>query len=148
MCIRDRSFTVGSAIGGERDLQSEILSGTGGEDASIRTDTGRLLLETDVTSQGEYTVTWDGLDGTGAGLDETGLGGQDLTAIGGTTGLGQGISLTDIAVDQPGAIVTVRVYTSPTQFSESVVNNIPVGMSDLFLPFSGTGANAFAAAGG
>ncbi len=133
----EESHVAPEAIGGERDLSAAFTAGTAGE-VTIRTTSGNLLLNPDVLNIGTYTVTWDGPDGTGAGLDPTGLGGIDLTEIGGIPGLGRGLVLNDLFVDQAGAVMRLRVYTDAANFSEAVVTIAPLTVTNLYIPFEGT----------
>jgi hypothetical protein len=135
------NFAAGAAIGGNREFTAAFISGPDGQEVSVRTEMGALLVNPDVGSQGQYSVIWDG--GAG-GFDPTGLG-VDLTAGGGS-----GFCLADVLVDQAGGSITLRVYTDGTNFSEATINTItPLSTLNFFVPFSGTGGDAtFSAASG
>jgi uncharacterized repeat protein (TIGR01451 family) len=130
-------------IGGERDLFVE-LTATGGADNVELTVSGNVLtINPTVAAQGQYIVTWDGDDDDGATTDFTGLGGVDLT----DSGNSHGIVLENTLFDQAGGSVTLRVYTSATDFSELEINVPDSTTTDLFFNFDdftvagGTGAD-------
>ncbi len=136
----DAVFSAAEAIGGERDFEVELTSGDPLTEVQIQTLGGQLDFGTpNIQPLGTYKVTWDGPDAVGAGLDATGLGNIDLTEIDGVTGQGKGLCLTGVQFDQLGAMITVRVYTSGSQFSEATIGSVPAfSTNNYFIPFSGT----------
>ncbi len=122
----EETFVAADAIGGERELVAELTSGMTDDIVSIRTATGRLLVNPDFGAIGTYSVIWDGTaDAPGGGVDPTGLGGVDLTEVGGVTGLGAGFSLEDVGFDQSGATIRLRVYSDAGNVSQAVLTGIP-----------------------
>ena len=118
----EETFVAADAIGGERELVAELTSGMTDDIVSIRTATGRLLVNPDFGAIGTYSVIWDGTaDAPGGGVDPTGLGGVDLTEVGGVTGLGAGFSLEDVGFDQSGATIRLRVYSDAGNVSQAVL---------------------------
>ncbi len=145
----EESFNAPDAIGGERELVAELTAGMTDDIVSIRTVTGRLLVNPDFGAIGRYAVIWDGDgDAPGGGVDPTGLGGVDLTEVNGVTGLGQGFALEDVAFDQAGATIRLRVYTDAGSSSQAVLTDIPALVTnnffvnfDDFNTLSGNGAD-------
>ncbi len=135
-------FAATNAIADIRKLTAEFLSGPAGQTVAIRTDMQTLLVNPDIGSIGKYTVTWDGSLGA---FDPTGLGGIDLMANDGV-----GFCLNEVMVDQPGGSLTVRVYSSATEFSEATIESLtPLVDQGYFLSFSDADGDAqFAPAGG
>lgn len=147
-------FTAADAIGNQRDLRVSYDSGPAGTKVEMRSDGfGKLRINPDDDVQGTYVVTWDGVDTANtdlvAGLQPTGLGGVDLTAVGGESGRGTGICFPSITVDHPGGSLTLQVYTDATHFSEAVISSLPDNVDNsYFIPFTGTNAGiGFVAAG-
>lgn len=71
------------ALGGERDLLLERLSGTAEATASVDPGgTGLLFFENAVGGQSAVTIVWDGIDGDAETVDPSGLGNVDLTELG------------------------------------------------------------------
>jgi len=136
--------TFADVLGGQRDFTAQILTFSSTfENVSMFNDGGFLFVNPDFNSTGRYTVTWDGLDAPGDGLNHTGLRnagvGVDLTAVGGVTGIGTGICIHDAQFDEPNAIIRVRVYTDANNFSEAIITNVPQDISqDIFIPFTGS----------
>lgn len=135
-------------IGGERELIVDKTSVDG--EVSLTVDdptlTNRLSFDSLRGGQGPRRIVWDGADGDGNVIDDTGLGGVNLASN------AEGIQIQLIA-DLPGSNATVRVYTSDgaagtaTRFSTATIP-IPSTtnggtQSAEFLPFS-----SFTATGG
>ncbi len=96
-------------------------------------------MNPDFNATGHYVTTWDGPDTPGFGVDHEGLGGVDLTLLGGVSGRATGVCLHDVQFDQPGGIVKFRVYTDFNNFSEATISNIPAFEAiDYFIPFDGS----------
>lgn len=78
------------------------------------------------------------MDTAGGGLNHTGLGNVDLTAVNNVTAVGTGICIHDAEFDEPNGIIRLRVHTDSTHFSEAAIANIPENTrQDFFIPFSG-----------
>jgi hypothetical protein len=102
----------------------------------LRSTSGVLLVNPDFSSTGRYTVEWDGADTPAASLNPTGLGGVDLTAIDGQSGVGVGLALPEAQFDQPGGIIRLRVYSDANHWSEASLSAIPPFVQQiLFFPF-------------
>ena len=135
----EENFAAAEAIGGERDFLVELTSGQDGDTVRLRAGAGVLRVNPDFNATGRYITTWDGPDTPGLGVDHDGLGGVDLTLLGGVSGRATGICLHDVQFDQPGGIIQFRVYTDANNFSEATISNIPAFQaSDYFIPFSGS----------
>ncbi len=137
-------FTAAEALGGQRDLTASIDSGIMGDTVAVRTAGGQLLVNPDVSAVGKYTVTWDGVDTASDDLSFS-LGGIDLT----DNNAGAGIRIGGVMVDQPNAILRLRVYTDADNFSQVAITSIDALVaSDFAIPFvdDGDGFN-FVAAG-
>jgi hypothetical protein len=130
---------MSSAIGGERDLLVELMSGVG--EVSLRSNAfGVEVLQYDTTSgvTGRGLVTWDGVDFSASETPALGLGNVDLTDGGQATGL-----LLQLGVDQTGTGESLHFRffrDSTTEYSEGSVE-IPVtggtATGTAFLPFEG-----------
>jgi len=99
-------FNVGGGIvGGERDIEIVRTLGT----LEVKADAGAgiggvFAFSQDILTQGNATLTYDGVDGS-TGLDTTGLGGVDLTEGGLNTVFALGGATSDL-----GGTVIVTVY--------------------------------------
>lgn len=102
------------AIGGERDLFVELTSGGPGETVTFDSQAGRLMFDSTGSAQGEFTAVYDGDDNDATTTAFTGLGGEDLTDSGASTGL-----QIRVRADQANATVRVRVYTDATNYSDA-----------------------------
>ncbi len=140
-------------IGGERDLLVEKTSVNGRVQMSVNDPLlpGFLSFDSIQTGSGRRVVSWDGIDGDATQIDDTGLGGIDLTSGGEATGL-----QLQIGADRGDGTVTIRLYSddgvagTATRFSTAVVPIPDTGGtadSAEFVPFtafeatSGGGAN-------
>ncbi|MBI2481691.1 MAG: hypothetical protein HYV60_24510, partial [Planctomycetia bacterium] len=133
------------ALGGERDLLVEYISGA--FDAELRASnvSSSLIISSDTGTVGNYTAVWDGTDGDAVNVSATGLGGVDLTAA----GVADRLQLL-IGADQNGVALTINVYTDATNFSSffTTIPNTGTGSatSELLVSFTdfiptGSGAN-------
>ena len=130
--------SAGEALGGQRDFRASLTGGIDGDTVSVRSTGGALAVNPDFNAIGSYVVTWDGVDTSGSGLNSVGLGNEDLTLVGGISGVGAGIQLADVQVDQPGGIITLRVYTDASNYSEATITSIaPFTPQEFFIPFEG-----------
>lgn len=120
------ALPAAEAQGGERDLFVNLTSAMGS--ISLRANDlapGLLAFDSASGGSGERRVTWDGADGDADVVDDTGLGGVDLTANDAV-----GLRL-DVGADLAGANAVVRIYSDDsdgatrTMFSTLSVN-IPV----------------------
>ncbi len=138
------------ALGGERDLLADWVSGP--FDAKLRASsiTSSLIISSDTGTVGNYTVVWDGMDGDATAVDPIGLRaggpqGVDLAAA----GIADRLQLF-IGADKVGIGLTIRIYTDGSNFS-TFVTTIPFDVngeatSELLVPFTsftatGTGAD-------
>ena len=109
------------------------------EEVTIAAGFGQLFTNPSNFAIGNYAVTWDGVDAPGSGLNPVGLGGVDLTEIGGVTGLGEGICLVDLNPDKIGLELVLRVYSDANRVSEASITSLVVDQNqDAFIPFSGS----------
>jgi uncharacterized repeat protein (TIGR01451 family) len=138
------------ALGGERDLSVQFLSGVAGDlvefDSRNDGQIGRLQFSASVGAQGLFTATYDGNDDDAVVIDFDGLGGADLT-----DGAGSNVSNSFVArarADQLGTLVRLRVYSDSVSFSDSPTLTIPGDNEDSDLVFefadftTATGASA------
>lgn len=133
------------ALGGERDLFVEFLTGGVADDVSLNSQSGLLQFNSSTGATGQFVATYDGNDSNATTLDPTGLGGLDLT----DSGDSNSIQITARA-DQAGASVLLRVYTDAVSYSDSPAFVIPGTNSDVDQVFEyadfvqGVGASAVA----
>lgn len=127
------SVAAPEVLGGERDAALQRLTGT--EPATLLinpTGTDRLLSgESGPSSLVEWVIVWDGADGDPA-VDETGLGGVDLTQGGANTGF-----LVRVRTDVAASLQIELTDTSGGSTSAELA--LPGGDQTLvsrFLPFS------------
>lgn len=141
----DDAFSSAAApevLGGERDASLQRLTGT--EPATLLinpTGSDRLLsCESGPSSLVEWVIVWDGADGDAA-VDETGLGGIDLTEGGANTGF-----MVRVRSDLPASLQIE--LTDMSGGSTSAELALPGGDPKLvsrFLPFSAFDEPAIAA---
>lgn len=130
-------------IGGERDMFVRLTATGGADSVELSVAGDQLTINPTVAAQGEYRVVWDGDDDDGDVTDFTGLGSVDLT----DSGNSHGILLENTLFDQTGGSVTLRVYSSATNFSTLELNVPTSTATDLFFAFDdftiggGTGAD-------
>lgn len=140
-----------AAIGGNRDLFVTALDNPGQATLSsnLASVPGVLSFDPSSNARGRYLVTWDGdttatID-SGATLNETGLGGVDLTNSGSISAVRM-----LLGIDKAGQTLTMRVYSSAANFSTFNVSLPNTGgsvNSEVIIPFSsfatggGTGAD-------
>jgi uncharacterized repeat protein (TIGR01451 family) len=104
---------AGEAIGGERDLSVERLSGMGrARLAANDLSSGFIELTMSTGTVGRGVAAWDGDDGDSSVLDHTGLGGIDLTEGGANTAFRLAVG-----ADHPRATATLRIYTDGDNWS-------------------------------
>jgi hypothetical protein len=141
----------GVAIGGERDLQIERVSGTGGAELGVNGGTppqGQLLFSADPETATLMRIVWDGADGIGDAVAPDGLGSVDLSSAGAFDGF-----VVDVDVDL-GTTLSLRVYDasdgSGQTWSQATVPLLPTGGQFVlvevpFAAFSESGPSGAAA---
>jgi hypothetical protein len=139
------SVPAAEALGGERDASLQRLAGTEPADLLVNpTGSDRLLsLSAGPSSIVEWMIVWDGVDGS-PDVDETGLGGLDLTQGGANTGF-----LVSVLSDLPGQLQIELTDMSGGRTSAEI--HLPggdEGLVDRLLPFSAFDLPAAAAAVG
>ncbi|MDB4694902.1 hypothetical protein OAF47_00375 [bacterium] len=109
------SMQAPEVIGGERDLFVNLTSNTGAIQLSVNDTTlglpGLLVFGSTGQGDGERRVSWDGLDGNAAVIDDTGLGSVDLTDSGAALGL-----QLQVGADLAGSQAVVRLYSNDGVF--------------------------------
>ncbi len=152
------SVAAPQVIGGERDLFVNKTSATGSIQLSVNDALLPDLLSFDSAQlgDGQRRISWDGPDGTALTIDDTGLGGLDLTQ----SGAAAGVRL-QVGADRAGGTAIIRIYSSDgvpgtaTRFSTASLNIPDTGgtpSSAEFLPFTsfvdgGGGAAALTSVG-
>ena len=114
-------------VGGERDLELNLISGTG---ITMVASGGALSYTHIGVAAGDGTMVWDGIDGLPA-IDHTGLGGADFT----DAGLSMEFAVIFLASDFLVDGITFTVYTDATNFS-SLTADLPAAAGTLMLPFA------------
>ncbi len=130
-----------SSLGGVRELAAQLDSANGRIDVTANEfNVDSLFYSSTATADGRGTVTWDG-DANNQ-LDETGLGGHDLTSNGAGTGF-----RISFKADLPGGQAVIRVYSDANNWSEAALD-IPVatGVMSSDLPFANFATRAGAGA--
>lgn len=132
----------GGIVGGERDVELELVSGSG---VTFVASSGVGSYGQSGSSTARGLFTWDGSDGSPL-LDATGLGGVDFTEAGMHDAIGIRMVSNDFAAD-----VTLTVYTDAANFSSVTLTspgNIPpdpafTWMAEFgtFAPGGGAGAD-------
>ena len=131
------------AIGGERDLYVNLTSPNGYVALNVDDPLlpNLLIFDAGFTGDGVRRISWDGVDGDAITLNDSGLGGVDLT------GAGQALGLQlQIGADQSGGTAVVRLYSddgvagTSGRFSTATLS-IPqtggaVPLQAEFLPFT------------
>jgi uncharacterized repeat protein (TIGR01451 family) len=141
------SLLAVEAIGGERDILVELISGPGDVEMRVlHLDRPLLTFSADSGAVGRGVASWDGIDSDGNQVDPIGLNGFDLTEDGANLGIEflQGADLS-------GGILTLTVYTDADNFSfhSQPIPQTPLGTADIvtvfwfddFLIGAGTGAD-------
>ncbi len=138
-------FDHAQALGGERDMTVTLKSGTTAPSVSLTSAGNQLLFDSSIDAQGLFNVVYDGDDNdTSLPPSVTTMPSQDLTESGANTSI-----KIRAEADHADATVRMRVYTTATDFSESVEFTIPdnTGPEDFVFYFSeftdagGTGAD-------
>jgi hypothetical protein len=135
--VAGSSIAAPEAIGGERDLLVQFVSGLSSLSLASNPFSGELLIsDSGATVKGVSHVVWDGADGNPLVLDPTGLGGVNLT-VGGNNAFEFNVLFADLV----GSIV-MRVYDASDAtggtWSEGVLV-LPGSIfvpTDLLLPFA------------
>ncbi len=141
------SIAAPESMGGERDLFVELLSGSGRVELLANAFTPNMLtFAADPAAVGRRVVTWDGMDGNGAVLSPTGLGGLDVTE----NGANVAIRLI-MGADHDNGLATLYIYTNAANYSTASVPipNTGTGAADervivpfgAFTPAAGSGAD-------
>ncbi|MCA9193873.1 MAG: DUF11 domain-containing protein [Planctomycetales bacterium] len=114
------ALAASEALGGERDLYVELTSGSGAVTlkANPLTSPGVLEFNSSPTGTGTMFVVYDGGDADPTTIDQTGLGGIDLTDAGADTAL-----QLQIGADQAGGQVIITIFTDSTHLS-TITGNI------------------------
>lgn len=137
--------TAPEALGGERDLLVEYVSGPLNGELQASNATMSLIISSDTGTVSNYTAVWDGTDGDATTVAPAGLGGIDFSAA----GTADRLQLM-IGADQSGVALTINVYSSAGNFSTFVttIPNTGTGSAtdELLIPFTsfidtGTGAD-------
>ena len=131
------------AIGGERDLYVNLTSSNGYVALNVDDPLlpNLLIFDAGLTGDGVRRISWDGVDGDALSLNDSGLGGVDLTDSGQALGL-----QLQIGADQSGGTAVVRLYSddgvagTSSRFSTATLP-IPqtggaVPLQAEFLPFN------------
>jgi len=108
-----------NAIGGERDIQTNLITGTQPGIASSKVELAAYIVGFETTLNGNSIVQWDGADGSPV-LNPVGLGCVDLLAE------GNSLTLTVISDDLPCTVV-MNVYTDAANWSTHTFN-LPGGV--------------------
>jgi len=138
------SVLAPEVIGGERDLFVNMTSNTGVVQFSVNDTTlglpGFLVFGSTGQGDGERRISWDGIDGNAAVINDTGLGSLDLTSDGSALGL-----QLQVGADVAGSQAVVRLYSNDgvigvaNRFSSATLTIPQTGGSvsqKEFLPFS------------
>ncbi len=128
---------MSSAIGGERDLLVELMSGVG--NVSLRSNAfGVDVLQYDTMAgvMGHGIVTWDGVDFSASATPALKLGNIDLTEGGQATGLVVRLGIDKTGIEEQ---LRFRIFRdSTTEYSEASVEFHATGggaTTTKFLPF-------------
>ena len=140
------SIAAPEALGGHRDLFTQLTSGVGEVNLEVNAFDQHLLeYNSTATGVGTRIVTWDG--NNGASFNPTGLNHTDLTHGGTSTQM----SIV-IGADHDGGQLTFRVYKDANNWSTATVpvpNTGGAAMQNVIIPFSsftvggGNGAGDF-----
>ena len=121
------SVAAAEALGGERDLWTELTSNYGIVGIRVyQYQSASLHFDTSIVGDGRRILTWDGADGNGEVLNPVGLGGVDLTEGGAALGLRFGTG-----ADLDGGTLTFRVYSDKDNWSQATVTVPGTGSTSL-----------------
>jgi uncharacterized repeat protein (TIGR01451 family) len=145
------SIAAPEALGGHRDLLTQLTSGVGEVNLEVNAFDQHLLeYNSTATGIGTRVVSWDG--GNGATFNPTGLNHADLTHGGTSTQM----SIV-IGADHDGGQLTFRVYKDANNWSVATVpvpNTGGAALQTVTIPFAsftvggGSGAGNFTDVGG
>ncbi len=136
------SLAAPQVIGGERDLLVNKTSATGAVQLSINDPLlpGLLSFDSVQFGDGQRRITWDGADGNATTIDDTGLGGIDLTRAGSAAGI-----RLQIGANSAGGTAILRLYSSDgvvgtasrfSSFTLTIPDTGGTPSSVEFIPFS------------
>lgn len=120
---------LANAVGGERDLYVERVSGSLNVDLNANFPSGFLNYSANFFEIGIGRVNWDGVDGSPL-VNATGLGSVDLTNSGLSSGL-----LTEIGSTRTGTTITYTVHTGSGIGTQSVTLPGTGGTDKVFVAF-------------
>ncbi len=127
---------TGIAIGGQRDMLINCVSGSGLGDITINSVSSTLAFSQGSGVRATGRIVWDGQDNNGATIAYNGLGGADLTASGSNTAIHMVVRTSDLGIP-----FRMRVYsgTASDYRERSIV--IPGGILggsnvSIILPFT------------
>jgi hypothetical protein len=114
------SVLASEAVGGERDISLERLSGTGAFKVDVGGNTNYFTFNSPTSpNYGRAMISWDGIDGSTA-TNFTGLSGVDLTQS------GTNFHFLVRTGSDDGAAMTVTVYSDAANYSQYTYN-VPSG---------------------
>ena len=120
-----------AALGDERDLFVELISGVEGENVQLNGTAGALTFSATSAAVGRYVSVWDGSDNNASAIAFTGLNGQDFSSGGATA-----IRML-VGADLAGATARLRVFTDADHWSEQSLAIAAGSPSELIFLFSG-----------
>lgn len=124
------------AIGGQREMLVNCVSGSGLGDLTISSVAGTLAFSQASGVSATGRVVWDGQDNNATTIAYNGLGGADLTASGSNTAIHMVVRSSDLGIP-----FRMRVYSgAATDYMErntTIPGSIPGGSNvSIILPFS------------
>jgi hypothetical protein len=125
--VGSSTLAAPEAIGGERDMHADLISGNTALSVTVNPFGGEILVHDSGTAvKGFSLIVWDGPDGDPTVIDPDGLGGVDLTS----GGLNDSIRLSSVLADLTGTLsLTVFDAADATGNTWSrVVMNLPGGI--------------------
>jgi len=126
------SMLASEALGGQRDLFVELLSGAGGVELEVNLlNLGLLTFSNKLDAVGRGVVTWDGPDNDADQLDPIGLGAIDLTE----NGSNLGVRYILLGGEVSGGVLTMHIYTDAGNYSSvsQAIPQMPVGMGEIVM---------------
>lgn len=123
------SMLAEEALGDERDLFVELLSGEGEVELEVNLlDKELLTFSNKLGAVGRGVVTWDGADDDADQLNPVGLGGVDLTENGDNVGI-----RFLLGADLPGGVMSLHVYTDAGDYSSlsQAIPQTPTGEAEV-----------------